>query len=180
MSVSELSRKYSLSKGTLYRIKHDARLISRPEATRRIFGLNRGEEETLIEWVREFFKSHTWQFNAKDVHNHIMRKLGKDLPLYHQKSYETHFNLVYKRVNSRPCNIKIDKLQLARILFSIRLSNNINSDTLLINIDETSITNETSITKETKSNSSWTPIGKNAEILIRKFVSSLNIVFAIF
>ena len=49
MSVSELSRKYSISMGTLYRIKHDTRLIFRQEATRRIFELDRSEEETLIE-----------------------------------------------------------------------------------------------------------------------------------
>ena len=78
----------------------------------------------------------------------------------------------YKRINSRPCYIDIDRIQLTRILFSICLPNIIDSDTLLINIDATSTT------QDTKSNYSWTPIGMKEE-WNKRFATSLNIVFAI-
>ena len=81
--------------------------------------------------------------------------------------------LNYKRVNSRPWNINFDKLLLTRILFSISVSKFIDNSNLLINIDETSLI------KGTKTNYSWTPVGKNGETLNSKFTNSMNIVLAI-
>ena len=172
--MSELSKRYRISKAALYRIKHDFRLIKNSETTRKIFKFGCGEEEIVTKCVQEFLDSQTWQFNAKDLSKYILLKLRRSFPLNKIKELmKEKFNLSYKRINSRPCYIDEDRLQLTRILFSMSLSNTIDHETLLINIDETMIT------KETKSNYSWAPKGINSEILNIKFENSLNIILAI-
>ena len=173
-SISELSKAYNISKGALYRIKQDRRLITKPVGTRNIFKLSTSEEQAIIKCIRDFLENCTFQFNASDVCKHILLKLGRSLPLSRiRKLLKETFHLSYKRIYSRPCYIDIDRIQLTRILFSICLSNIIDSGTLLINIDEASIT------QDTKFNYSWTPIGKNSEVWNKRFATSLNIVFAI-
>ena len=84
------------------------------------------------------------------------------------------FWLYYKLINSRPCNIIYERLQITRVLFSIWLSNIIDNDVLLINIDETCLK------KATKSNYSWIPTGEVGEVLNTNFTNSMNIVLAIY
>ena len=173
-SISELSKAYSISKGALYRIKQDHLLITKPVGTRNIWKLSTSEEQAIIKCIQEFLKNCTCQFNASDVCKHILLKLGRSLPLNRiRKLLKETFQLSYKRINSRPCYIDIYKIQLTRILFSIWLSNIIDSGTLLINIDEASIT------QDTKFNYSWALIGKNSEVWNKRFATSLNILFAI-
>ena len=137
--------------------------------------LNWDEEETIIGFIREFLDNNVWHFNANDVCKNIALKLKRSLPLDKiRKLMKEKLHLSYKRINSRPCFINFEWLHLVRILFCLRLTNIVNNDTLLINVDETSIT------KDIKFNYSWTPIGKNSEIWNRKFLNSLKIVLATF
>ena len=99
-----------------------------------------------------------YQLNANDVYNHVQINLGINLPIHKIRNIlRENFHLSYKRINSRLCFIDLRRLKLARMLFSIRLLSTINQSILLINI------NETLITKDTKSNYYWTPIGQNSE-----------------
>ena len=119
-------------------------------------------------------KNQIDQFNVKDVHKFIEIKLGNKFPLHKIRSLmKEQLGLSYKRINSRPNNINLKKLILTRILFSINISKFVANDILLVNIDETSFT------KGTKTNYSWTPIGKNGELLNSKYTNSMNLVLAI-
>ena len=57
--------------------------------------------------------------------------------------------LSYKRVKSRPNGVDIDRINTIRSLFSVKLAKFINSQALLINIDESSIN------RNVKSHYSW-------------------------
>ena len=63
---------------------------------------------------------------------------------------------------------------LTRILFNINISKIVANDHQLVNIDETSFS------KGTKTNYSWTPMSKNGELLNSKYINFMNIVLAIF
>ena len=175
ISVKELSKTFSISKGALSRIKHDHRLSSKPVGTQSIFWLSQNEEGAVVECIKEFLGRNIYQFNANDVYNHVQINLGINLPIHKIRNIlRENFYLSYKRINSRSCFINVRRLKLARMLFSIRLLSTIYQSILLINIDETLIT------KDTKSNYSWTPIGQNSEAWNSRFKSSLNLVLAVF
>ena len=149
-------------------------MITNPEALRNVFRFKRHEEEKVVKCMQEFLEHQVTQFNTNDVCKFVEKNLGYSYPL--QKIWNTlkqEFSLSYKRINSRPSNIDLDKLQLTRILFSMRISKLVDSDILLINIDESSLT------KATKLNYSWVPTGENGEVLNTNFTNSLNIVLAI-
>ena len=152
---SVFTRSYNISKGALYRIKHDRRLSSKSVSTRSIFRLSKNEEGAVVECIKEFLDRNIYRFNANDVYNHVHINLGMNLLIHKIRNIlRENFHLSYKRISSRPCFIDISRLKRARMLFSIRLLSTINQSILLINIDETLII------KDTKSNYSWTPIGK--------------------
>ena len=173
-SVNELSKDYNVSTGTLYRIKNDLRLITNPEALRNVFRFKIHEEEKVVKCMQEFLEHQVTQFNTSDVSKFVEKNLGYNYPLQKiRNTMKQEFSLSYKRINSRPSNIDLDKLQLTRILFSMRVSKLVDSDILLINIDESSLT------KATKLNYSWVPTDENGEVLNTNFTNSLNIVLAI-
>ena len=124
--------------------------------------------------MQEFLEHQVTQFNTSDVGKFVKKNLGYSYPL--QKILNTmkqEFSLSYKWINSRLSNIDLDKLQLTWILFNMRVSKLVDSDILLINIDESSLT------KATKLNYSWVPTGENGEVLNTNFTNSLNIVLVI-
>ena len=173
-SVNELSRDFNVSKGVLYRIRNHFKIISQPDAFRNVFKFRLNEEEMVVRSVHDFLKNQVDKFNVKDVHKFVEIKLGNNYP-FHKiwNIMKKQFSLSYKRINSRPSNIELSKLILTRILFSIYASKLIDNDVLLINIDETTLS------KTTKANYSWTPAGKNGETLNAKYINSMNIVLAI-
>ena len=141
ISVKELSKTFNISKGALYRIKHDRRLSSKPVGTQSIFRLSQNEEGVVFECIKEFLDKNIYQFNANDVYNHVQINIGINLPIHKIRNIlREHFYLSYKRINSRPSFIDMRRLKLARMLFSIRLLSTINQSILFINIDETLIT----------------------------------------
>ena len=69
--------------------------------------------------------------------------------------------------------MKIDQLKLGRVWFSCKLVEQINYKTLLINIDETNLSNSVF------HNRSWFPIGKSGEIFKVSYKCSVSLVLAI-
>ena len=82
-------------------------------------------------------------------------------------------NLSFKRINSRPSNIWLEKLKYWRFLFWIKFSKQINNDTLLFNIDEWVISNKS------KLNYSWSKRGENLEVQNKNFSNSISLIMAI-
>ena len=114
ISVKELSKTLSISKGALYRIKHDRRLSSKPVGTRSIFRLSQSEKGAVFECIKEFLDKNIYQFNANDVYNHVQINLGINLPIHKIRNiFRENFHLSYKRINSRLCFIDLRRLKLA-------------------------------------------------------------------
>ena len=76
--------------------------------------------------------------------------------------------LSFKRVKSRPANINIQKINKIRSLFAIKLTKEISTDTLLINIDEHSIN------RDVKTNYSWGYKGETIEAKNSLFYGSIS------
>ena len=69
--------------------------------------------------MQEFLEHQVTQFNTSDVGKFVDRNLGYSYPLQKiRNTMKQEFSLFYKRINSRPSNIDLDKLQLIRILNS--------------------------------------------------------------
>ena len=82
-------------------------------------------------------------------------------------------NLSYKEVKSRPISINMNKIKMIRNLFAVKFTQFISKDTLLINIDESSIN------RNTKLQYSWEFKGVPIESQNSLFVGSVSMVMAI-
>ena len=81
--------------------------------------------------------------------------------------------LSFKRVKSRPANINLQKINRIRSLFAVKLAKEISTDTLLINIDDTSIN------RDVKTNYSWGYKGETIEAKNSSFSGSISWILAI-
>ena len=70
---------------------------------------------------------------------------------------KNHNKLSFKKVQSGPNSIDIDKIKVLRKLFAFRFTQNLNNDILIGNWDECLFT------RKTKINYSWSKIGLNNE-----------------
>ena len=81
--------------------------------------------------------------------------------------------LTYKRVKPRPNNIDFSKIRSARVLFAVKFTQAVTTETPVINIDESSIN------RNLKNNYSWSMRGEINEAKNSPFVGSLSLVTAI-
>ena len=80
----------------------------------------------------------------------------------------------FKRCSPRPLSIDYEVLKLKKMLFSIKIWRAINVHTILINIDESSIS------KSTKTNYSWGSKGIPLNFSTLKIRGSISLITAIF
>ena len=124
--------------------------------------------------VENQIKEKKWTFTARDVQIKLKMNYHINIPIHEvRKIMKERLNLSFKRINSRPSNIWLNKLRIWRILFWIKFTKLITNDTLLINIDEWTISNKT------KLNYSWSQKGKSWEVQNSNFSSSWSIIMAI-
>ena len=76
--------------------------------------------------------------------------------------------LSFKRVKLRSTNINLQKINRIRSLFAVKLSKEISTDTLLINIDESSIN------RDVKTNYSWGYKGETIDVKNSSFSGSIS------
>ena len=82
-------------------------------------------------------------------------------------------NLSFKKVKSRPNNIDFDKINEVRTLFSIKFAKLVTKETLLINIDESSIN------RSIKQQYSWVFKWTHVEIAYSIFAGSVSMIMVI-
>ena len=87
---------------------------------------------------------------------------------------ENHNKLSFKKVQSGPNSIDMDKIKVLRKLFAFRFTQNLNNDILIGNWDGCLFT------RKTKINYSWSKIGLNKERQNVLFIRSLAIILTIF
>ena len=116
--------------------------------------------------------NHT--FIVKDVMNYVNKELNKTFPEYFIRNFmKNHMRLTYKKVKPRPNNIDFAKLNCVRTLFSFKISKLLNEDTLIINIDQSSIN------RHMKTERSWGFKGVELEAKSLNFWNSTSMWMAI-
>ena len=154
----QIQSKYNVLYSALNKIKGSSWLKIKNSRWRKLIKLNNDEKDVLINLIKEYILKTTTTVTAKEITNHIN--------LVQQKSYSTKYirsfmkdqvRLSFKRVKPRPSNIDFERLNLIRSLFAVKFSKLITRETLIINIDESSIN------RHTKDQYSWGFKGKHIE-----------------
>ena len=129
--------------------------------------------------IEEAIEKYYWEqenpFTVRDIQDSL--KFNKNISCsYHQirKIIKDNLKLSYKRCNSRPTSIDMDKIKLMIMMFSIDITQELDRECLFISCDEWSIN------KHTKVNYSWTKVGINKEIKNSIFRGSASIIMALF
>ena len=174
LSHKQIQSKYNISYSVLNRIKRCSWSEIKNSKWRDLIKINNSEWQMLMEVIKDYILKTRTTVTAKEITNHIN--------LIQQKSYSVKYirnfmksqaKLTFKRVKSRPWNIDIEKISWIRGLFAVKFSKQIKKETLLINIDESSIN------RSTKEKYSWGFKGTPIEAKNVWFRGSVSMVMAI-
>ena len=162
-----ISIKFNLSVSQINKIKRmnldqiDNRKI------RAYIKLTKSEKKLLLSSIDCFYQNTNHAFNAKEVADYVNSSLNKNYPLYFIRRFmKSEINLSYKRVKLRPVSWNFEKLKYVRLLFAVEFWKRIKPETLIINIDESSIN------RHIQRNYSWSRKGFSWEA-INSFYSHL-------
>ena len=114
--------------------------------------------------------AYTVKFVTINVNSKLSTNYSKG---FIRKIMKEDIKLSYKKIKSRPYNINFKKVRLARILFSIKFTQIITNNTLLLNIDESSIN------RNLKTHYSWSLKGNKTEAKKSFIVGSASLIFGI-
>ena len=124
--------------------------------------------------IKSFVSQRRQWYTASHVRDHIKKEIKQNISWDKiLKYFKQKLRLSYRKGTSKPWNVKIDQLKLGRVWFSCKLVEQINYKPLLINIDETNLSNSVF------HNRSWLPIGKSGEIFNVSYKGSVSLVLAI-
>ena len=124
--------------------------------------------------IKEFIKSTKDGFTAKDVRHYIQKEHKILLPVTSiVKFMKNELLLSYKKGWVRPYRCDWKKLSFARLLYYARLGRLLNKNTLIVNVDETLLSNDIFNWM------SWIPKGKNSEQFSVKYEGSASLITAV-
>ena len=127
-----------------------------------------GEDKCiLLNKISEFIKNQEYTFTSNDVARYVNSALNSSYSsTIIRKLMKDELNLSYKKIKSRPNNVDFSKIRSARILFAIKFAKFINKNTLILNLDESSIN------RSIKNDYSWSLKGISKEAKNAPFVGS--------
>ena len=125
-------------------------------------------------WISNFVRSQTACFVASDVQARIQKQLRVVVPIHQIRMHlkKVH-NLSFKKGNPRLAWLDFEKIKLMRRLFCLKLAQRLNEIKLLVNMDESTIN------QDTKQNYSWLQRGKSWSVQNIKFKKSINVIAAV-
>ena len=134
-----------------------------------------GEDKCiLLNKISEFIKNQEYTFTSNDVARYVNSALNSSYSsTIIRKLMKDELNLSYKKIKSRPNNVDFSKIRSARILFAIKFAKFINKNTLILNLDESSIN------RSIKNDYSWSLKGISKEAKNAPFVGSAWIISCI-
>ena len=122
----------------------------------------------LRQFIMKFVETHNNPFTSNDVILAVKKRFWITIQKHQLiKFLKEHLNLSFKKGTSRPEHIKQRRLSILKWLFSVRLTKRIASNSLLINIDESTFS------RITKRHYSWLGKGENCSIKNTKFSNSM-------
>ena len=172
-SISEISRQYKLAPSTLYKIQK-LRKQSMLNLPRKKF--QQTKESEKIEIKRKIMKlidllELPSQFQKQKL---INREVDADIfEAYIKAIMKDECNLSYVRWKSRPNSIDTTKVILSRNLFAIDFLQVIDEHTLVVNIDDSVVSRNTTI------NYAWSIRGISHEYKNSKSQGSISVIMAI-
>ena len=173
-SLSTLSKKFSVSASNLGRIKRqrtDTILKGPIHPPVRIFG---PETDEIVRLIDEFNSRSETPYIANDVKQYISKTTFKEYPLMLvRKLMKDDANLSYKKCKSRPTSVDLSKVKASRILFAAYFVDILNNDTLIVNVDEATIS------RNLKIDYSWSIKGKSTEFKNAPFSGSVKVIMVI-
>ena len=150
LTSTQISQKFNISISQVNKIKRMDEENIKAKPIRNFIKLNKSEWKSLTKELLSFNSNTDTTFNVKDITNYANKQLKTNYPTQFVKNFmKIKLNFSYKRVKPRPNNIDLKRLEWIRRLFSIKFSQLVDSNTLIINIDESSIG------RNTKQNYSW-------------------------
>ena len=174
MTIKEIQFNYNVSYSTLSKIKrcswsHINQLKSRN--IQKIYGQQKDE---LISAIIQYITNTKYTSTAKEITSHVNKSLNTTYSVnFIRSQMKKSINLSFKRVKSRPYSINLNKIKSIRHLFAIKFSKIITKETLLINIDESSIN------RHIKWNYSWGFKGKSIEVQNSGIEGSVSMILGI-
>ena len=150
LPIKEIQFNYNVSYSTLSRIKRCPLNHINQLKSRNIVKVYGEQKEKLANTIMKYIVNTKHTSTAKEITLFVNKSLNSTYSIGFIRVFmKNHINLSFKRVKSRPRNINLDKIFSIRNLFAIKFSKIISKETLLINIDESSIN------RNIKSNYSW-------------------------
>ena len=170
----ELSNKLWLSDSQINRMRIAWAMQLNIKPRRNFIKLTSKQEKILRRTINIFIEESETPFTSIEVANHVNNLLKVNYPTYFIRNFMKYeLNFSNKKMKPRPVRVDFDKLKWTRSLFSIKFWHIINSTTLIVNIDESSINRYIAI------NYSWSAKGRSSESKNTPFTGSINICLAI-
>ena len=130
--------------------------------------------DPIAKFIKYFIKNQKVSFDIKELQRRIRQELNLDVDYSIIRGIlKKIFNLSYKKGSPRPQNMNTERQGNLWKLFWREVVNMMRSDTLIINIDEVSIS------YRTKFNYSWLQKGKSNELLNMWYKGSKTMIMAI-
>ena len=131
------------------------------------------DSHIVEEWKSDFVRKQTELFDFIDVQRYKKAKLLIFISLHQiRKHLKRKEHQSFKKGNSRPVTLNMERLKLLKSLFWVKLSKRFQEIKMLINV------NERSSGKDTTKNYSWLKTRKDCSIKNIKFISSVNMILS--
>ena len=174
LSIAKISRKYSWSKSAIYNIRKQKYYYLYGESKKHFSKISCYESGSLVRHIYDYLNKHSYPLYVKDFQHLAEAKQSKTYPQHIIRDIMIKdAGLTYKRINSRPLGYSNEIIKEARILFCVKFSQNLTTDTLILNIDECSIG------RGWHAEYSWSKRGYNQERQNACISGSLKIILAI-
>ena len=174
LSMKEISCRFFVSLPYLRRINN----LNSPQISRsprrpplKIYG----EEYRGIKREVKFYNKN-WEFpyTVKDVKQYVDDSMDASFPgKIIRKVMKNDLNLNFKKWKSRPSNFSLTRAKAIRKLFCTHFVNKLGPSTLIINVDESTVS------RLSKINYSWSKKGANAELKNIPFSGLASLILAI-
>ena len=174
-SIKELAKSMHTSSSTIRRTV--SQMWSEGNSTRKWFDsklLSKQITSRTERIIKSFISQRRQWYTAAHIKDYIKKEVGQDVSCSKIRKYlkET-LKFSYRKGSSKPWFVEVNKLKLGRVWFSYKIFEIINYRTLLVNIDETSLSNSVF------HNRSWFLKGESGEIFSTWYKGSISVMLAV-
>ena len=174
LTIKEISAKYKVSYSVLSKIYRLHKLKVRILAAKNFLKLNIAEKKKLLGIINKYWRITNHTFTARNVADYVNQELNHNYSLqFIRRFMKEEAKLTFKKEKPRPNNVDFDKIKQSRKLYAIKLSRSLTFDTLVINIDASSIN------RHIQKAYSWSLKGTQKEAKNSPFNGSTSLVLSI-